>query len=101
MDDLAQLFHPKLRRTVIAAALMQMAVNGASYAMLIWSADILMQLMNINKPPYGLFVYGEMVGWIGTGFAACLLDTLGRKTILAALMFATSVCLWGLAMVPR
>jgi len=101
MDDLALLFSHKLRRTVIAAALMQCAVNGASYAMLIWSADILMQLMHIDKPPYSLFVYGELVGWIGTGFAACLLDTLGRKCILSVTLSATSVCLWGLTIVPR
>lgn len=101
MEDLAMLFHPKLRRTVFAAALMQMAVNGASYAMLIWSADILTQLLGINRAPYELFVYGEMVGWVGTGFAACLLDTLGRKFILVTSLCATAMCHWGLTMVPR
>lgn len=101
MEDLLQLFHPKLRRTVFAAALMQMAVNGASYAMLIWSADILTQLLGIQHAPYELFVYSEMVGWIGTGFAACLLDTLGRKIILVAALIATAFCHWSLTMVPR
>jgi len=100
-DDLAQLFSPKLRRTVIACLLMQIAVNGASYAMLIWSADILTQLLGIRHPPYELFVYGEMVGWIGMGFAACLLDTLGRKFILVSALFATAFCHWGMTMVPR
>jgi len=101
MDDLAQLFHPKLRRTVFAAGIMQMAVNGASYAMLIWSADILTQLLGIHHAPYELFVYGEMVGWIGTGVAACLLDSVGRKTILVVSLIATACCHWGLTMVPR
>merc|ERR1719478_1943320 len=101
MDDLMHLFRPKLRRTVLAAALMQMAVNGASYAMLIWSADILTQLLGIQHAPYELFVYAEMVGWIGTGVAACLLDTLGRKLILVFALIATAVCHWGLTMVPR
>jgi len=101
MDDLALLLSPKLRRTVIACAMMQMAVNGASYAMLIWSADILTQLLGIQHAPYELFVYGEMVGWIGTGFAACLLDILGRKVILVFALFATGCCHWGLAVVPR
>jgi len=101
LDDLAQLFHPKLRRTVFASALMQMAVNGASYAMLIWSADILTQLLGIQHAPYELFVYSEMVGWIGTGVAACLLDSVGRKIILVTSLIATAACLWGLTMVPR
>jgi len=101
MDDLGHLFHPKLRRTVFAAALMQMAVNGASYAMLIWSADILGQLLGIQHAPYELFVYSEMVGWIGTGFAACLLDTVGRKAILVASLMATACCHFALTLVPR
>merc|ERR1719478_1871734 len=101
MDDLMQLFHPKLRRTVFAAALMQMAVNGASYAMLIWSADILTQLLGIQHAPYELFVYAEMVGWIGTGVAACLLDVIGRKAILVVSLILTAAFNWGLTMVPR
>lgn len=101
LEDLGQLFAPKLRRTVFACLLMQMAVNGASYAMLIWSADILTQLLGIKHAPYELFVYGEMVGWIGMGFAACLLDTLGRKFILCCALSATALCHWGMTMVPR
>lgn len=100
-DDLARLFHPKLRRTVFSCALVQMAVNGASYAMLIWSADILTQLLGIDSAPYEIFVYSEMVGWIGTGVAACLLDTVGRKFILVVSLIATATCLWALTMVPR
>lgn len=100
-EDIAQLFQPKLRRTVFACLLMQMSVNGASYAMLIWSADILSQLLDVKQPPYELFVYGEMVGWIGMGFAACLLDTLGRKFILVCALTATAFCHWALTMVPR
>jgi putative MFS transporter len=101
MEDIAQLFSPKLRRTVIAIMMVQMAVNGASYAMLTWSADILAQLLHIRHAPYELFVYGEMVGWIGTLFAACLLDHLGRKLILVISLIATAGCHWSLTMVPR
>lgn len=100
-EDLCQLFHSKLRRVVFACMLMQMSVNGASYAMLLWSADILTQLLNVDHAPYELFVYGEIVGWIGVGFAACLLDTLGRKFILVSSLVATAFCHWGLSMVPR
>lgn len=101
LEDLKQLFHPKLRLTVIATALIQMSVNGASYAMLIWSADILTHLLGIRHPPYELFVYGEMAGWVGTGIAAWLLDTLGRKCILVSALLATACCHWGLTLVPR
>jgi len=101
IEDLFQLAKPKLRRTVFAAALMQMSVNGASYAMLIWSADILTQLLGIQHAPYELFVYAEMVGWIGTGVAACLLDVIGRKAILVVSLILTAAFNWGLTMVPR
>jgi putative MFS transporter len=101
LEDLRRLFQAKLRRTVLTCALVQMAVNGASYAMLIWSADILTQLLGIEHAPYEIFVYSEMVGWIGTGIAACLLDSLGRKLILIFSLLATAFCVWGLTMVPR
>jgi putative MFS transporter len=101
LRDLEQLFSRKLRRTIFAAALMQMAVNGSSYAMLIWSAEILTQLLGVDHAPYELFVYGEIVGWIGTIVAACLLDFLGRQIILVAALSATAICTWGLSMVPR
>jgi putative MFS transporter len=100
-SNLRELFSRKMIRIVCAVGLVQMAVNGASYAMLVWSAEILTLLLQIPTAPYEIFVYSEISGWIGTICAAFMLDTVGRRLILIYSLSATAFCTWGLTMVPR
>lgn len=99
--DVRSLFGPKLRRATFCAAVLQISVQGSSYVMLIWVADILKVLLGSSRAPYEIFVYAEVAGWIGTASAAVMLDKIGRRAVLTYSLSATSGIIMAMVLLPR
>lgn len=99
--DLRALFGPKLWRITTCTVLIHMSVHGASYVMLIWSPELLQQLLGANRIPYEIFAIAEIAGWLGTLCTAWFLDGCGRRPTLAGALFLTAATMVALAKVPR
>mmetsp|Transcript_19489 Transcript_19489/g.58461 ORF Transcript_19489/g.58461 Transcript_19489/m.58461 type:complete len:508 (+) Transcript_19489:155-1678(+) len=99
-SDMKTLFGPSLRRTTIVTMVIQVSVNGASYVNLIWMPEILTGLLGTRRVPYEMFVYSEVVSWVGTLWSAWAMDHWGRRPTLTICLVGTAVTMQALVMVP-
>eukprot|EP00927_Polykrikos_kofoidii_P043112 TRINITY_DN3717_c0_g3_i1.p1 TRINITY_DN3717_c0_g3~~TRINITY_DN3717_c0_g3_i1.p1 ORF type:complete len:562 (-),score=54.23 TRINITY_DN3717_c0_g3_i1:78-1763(-) len=100
-ESISELFGPDHRRVTLCTLLMMLSLNGGSYIAQIWFPEMITRLMDLPTMPYQLFMWCEILGWVGVAAEACVVDRWGRRPLLVSLLGVTAVLTYAFTVVPK